>query len=159
MKRRRVEGTCAFLAKAIQQSGAKPAHLISDHGSQFTAGRFQAMLRRRGIRHRFGAVGTHGSISLIERFWRSLKSECLDATCVWLSARIVARKVSCYAEWFNLHRVHQGLRGRTPREVAAKVKRGKPHVIKPGDVLRVSRCDLHDNPKLPVYTLHVKKSA
>ena len=88
-----------------------------------------------------------------------MKTECLDATCVWLSARTVARKVSCYADWFNLNRPHQGLRGRTPHEVSAKTRRPQPLTIGKRDVVKVSRHDLHDDPKLPVYTIRVRKSA
>jgi putative transposase len=150
---------CAFVAKAIKTSGSKPMHMISDRGSQFTASPFRAMLRRRGIRHRFGAVGTHGSIATIERMWRSLKSECLNSTCAWLSARALARKVADYSDWYNAFRPHQGLRGRTPCEVAAKAKRPKPLAIKDGDAVRVSRRHLHGDPKLPIYTIRVKKSA
>jgi len=32
--------------------------------------------KRRGIRPRFAAIGKHGSITVVERFIRSMKSEC-----------------------------------------------------------------------------------
>jgi hypothetical protein len=98
-------------------------------------------------------------LSLIERFWRTLKSECLHSTCIWISARSLARKVADYASWFNASRPHQGLQGRTPRDVSAKAERPKPMTVKFGDVLRVSRRQLHGDPKLPLYTLGLRKSA
>ena len=67
LRRMKLKISRTSIQRIFRRNPRKPAHLISDHGSQFTAGRFQAMLRRRGIRHRFGAVGTHGSISLIEK--------------------------------------------------------------------------------------------
>src|SRR5262245_33472296 len=53
-----------------------PKNLISDRGVQFTWDGFDPGCRSRGIRHRFGAVGKHGSIAIIERLMRTLKSEC-----------------------------------------------------------------------------------
>jgi transposase InsO family protein len=153
------EWMCRFFSKAIGATGAKPDHLISDRGSQFTAHEFQRMLRRRKIRHRFGAVGAHGSCSLIERLMRTLKRELLNATCVWLNTKALQWKLDSYADWFNEARPHQGLRGRTPHEVAARTRRAKPMTISKGDVLRVTRRDLHGEPRLPVYSLRVRKSA
>jgi len=159
----RSEPTAAWMtrlfARAMLRAKAMPRHLITDQGSQFTAAEFQRMLKRRGIRHRFGAVGKKGSIAIIERFWRTLKTECLDATCVRMSERMLAGKLSAYLEWYRLHRPHQGLGGRTPQDVSAKVKRTKPLKINAGDVLRVVRRDLDGDRRLPVYTLRVKKSA
>jgi hypothetical protein len=34
-----------------------------------------AFLASRGTRRRYGAVGRHGSIAIIERLWRSMKQE------------------------------------------------------------------------------------
>ena len=50
-----------------------PAYFISDHGVQFTSDAFERALERKGVKHRFGAVGHSGSIAVIERFWRTVK--------------------------------------------------------------------------------------
>jgi transposase InsO family protein len=63
-----------LLSKAVARSGT-PKHLVSDQGVQFTAPLFRDTLRRLGVRQRFGAVGQHGSIALIERFFRTLKND------------------------------------------------------------------------------------
>ncbi|MCC6740716.1 MAG: transposase family protein, partial [Planctomycetia bacterium] len=47
--------------------GRSPKHSISDQGVQFRSKRFRRHLKRLGTRHRYGAVGRHGSISLLER--------------------------------------------------------------------------------------------
>jgi transposase InsO family protein len=65
----------AFLGRTIQQASATPNYLICDRGSQFDNGGFHAWCRRRGIRPRYGAIGKHGSIAVVERFIRTLK-EC-----------------------------------------------------------------------------------
>jgi transposase InsO family protein len=149
---------CALVSRAIRDANAKPVHLISDHGPQFTSLEFKRLLRRRGIKHRYGAVGRHGSIAIIERFWRTLKRETLDATSSWLTVGALAEQVARFSDWFNRIRPHQGLQGRTPVDVT-KAKRLKPMAITRTDVLFVSRRDLHDDPKLPVYSLRVRKAA
>jgi putative transposase len=148
---------CALVSRAIREADANPTHLISDHGSQFTSIEFKRLLRRRGVRHRYGAVGRSGSIALIERWWRTLKREALDATSSWLTVEALAQRVARYAEWFNSARPHQGLQGRAPADVRNR-KRSKPMAITKRDVLVVSRRDLHDDPKLPVYSLRVRRA-
>jgi transposase InsO family protein len=153
------ESICSLLSRAIRDATTKPVHLISDHGPQFTSLAFKRLLRRRGIRHRYGAIGKSGSIALIERFWRSLKREALEATSSWLTPRALAGKVSRYAAWFSEFRPHQGLQGRTPLDVSTEErKRAKPTAIVKGDVLLVTRRDLHDDPRLPVYSLRVRRA-
>jgi transposase InsO family protein len=152
------ESICSLLSRAIRDAKAKPVHLVSDHGSQFTALEFRRLLRRRGVRHRYGAIGRHGSIAIIERFWRTLKREALDATSSWLTARALAEKVACFADWFNRARPHQGLRGRTPRDVSTGRTVDPRLPIGKDDVLAVTRLDLHDDPKLPAYSLRVRRA-
>jgi transposase InsO family protein len=111
-----------LVSRAIRDANAKPVHLISDHGPQFTSLGFKRLLRRRGIKHRYGAVGRHGSIAIIERFWRTLKRETLDATSSWLTVGALAEQVARFSDWFNRIRPHQGLQGCTPVDVT-KAKR------------------------------------
>ncbi len=63
----------AFLAGMIRAAGQVPRHLITDRGREFTARSFRRGCRRAGIRQRFGAIGKHGSIALVERCIRTLK--------------------------------------------------------------------------------------
>jgi len=63
----------AFLGRTIHQACASPKYLICDKGSQFWCAGFKAWCRRHGIRPRFGAVGKHGSIAVIERAILSMK--------------------------------------------------------------------------------------
>ena len=65
----------AFLTAMIRAAGQAPRHLITDRRREFTARSFRRGCRRAGIRHRFGAIGKHGSIALIERCIRTLKDE------------------------------------------------------------------------------------
>ena len=66
---------CEFLDRAVERTGKKPKHIITDRGSQFDCDTFRAWCRERGVRPRYGAVGKQGSIAVIERFLLALKIE------------------------------------------------------------------------------------
>ncbi len=75
------------------------------------------LIRSHGIRPRFGAVGQHGSIAVIERFFRSFKPECTRRILVPFRLDTMRHESACYATWYNEYRPHQGLGGSTPLEV------------------------------------------
>jgi len=54
---------------------------------------------------------------VIERFFRSTKEEFLRCVLIPLHLADARRHVSFYVSWFNQHRPHQGLAGRTPDEI------------------------------------------
>jgi transposase InsO family protein len=66
----------SFLESAIVNASATPKYMISDKGKQFCCDAFKAWCDGHGITPRFGAVGRHGSIALVERFMLTLKNEC-----------------------------------------------------------------------------------
>jgi len=95
-----------------------PAHLITDHGVQFTAGAFGVWCRRRGIQQRFGAIGKYGSIAVIERFIKSMKNECTRLLPIVPSARdAFGGELAHYVAWFNAERPHSRFGARTPDEM------------------------------------------
>ena len=104
------------VAEAVRRFGA-PTWMVTDCGTQFTAGIFTRALRRLGIGHRYGAVGRKGSISIIERFWRTMKAEHAHGLILFRPLRAIRARLEAYAAWFNEHRPHQGLAQRTPDEV------------------------------------------
>ena len=67
---------CAFLNRAIKNAGSRPKHMITDQGGEFICPHYTTWCRWRRIRPRFGAVGKHGSIAIVERSIRSMKGEC-----------------------------------------------------------------------------------
>ena len=64
----------AELVDVAASRHGKPKRVLSDQGPQFTAESFERTLRRLGARERWGAIGSSGSIAIIERFWKTLKS-------------------------------------------------------------------------------------
>jgi len=83
----------------------------------FTSDGFRGWCRRREIRLRYGAVGEHGSIAIVERFIRSMKHECTRRLVVPLRRERTRREIAFYVERHNAHRPHSALAVRTPDEV------------------------------------------
>jgi len=62
----------AFLKRASRNSRSRPKAIVTDKGVEFTSQSFKRLCRSLGSHQRFGAVGKHGSIAVIERFIRSM---------------------------------------------------------------------------------------
>ncbi len=105
------------LKRAIQTAGATPKYIICDKGQQFWCSVFKDWCDGNGIKPRFGAVGQHGSIALIERFILSLKNECTRIILVPLRSDGFDVELTSFANWYNLSRPHSSLSGKTPHEV------------------------------------------
>jgi transposase InsO family protein len=106
-----------FLARAIHRAGTAPRHLISDKGKQFwPCAAYRSWCRRRGIRPRFGAVGQHGSIAVVERYILTMKQLLGGLTIVPLRRVSMGRELAAVFDWYNEHRPHMTLAGKTPNE-------------------------------------------
>jgi putative transposase len=105
------------LVSEVVGTHGPPRYLITDRGTQFTAGLFKRSLRRHGIRHRYGAVGRWQHVAIIDRFFGSLKREYASRWLLLLPLKYINAGLNRYAAWFSRHRPHQGLQGRTPEEV------------------------------------------
>ena len=106
-----------FLGGAMHQAQATPKYLICDKGSQFWCPGFKDWCQRKGIRPRFGAVGQHGSIAVVERFIQTMKIECTRKLPASLRAQTFRQELLWFGVWYNQHRPHTTLTGRTPDEV------------------------------------------
>ena len=111
----------SFLGRALRAAGTTPRYLISDKGCQFwpTAG-YRLWCRRRGIRPRFGAVGQRGSIAVIERLIRTMKHDLLRGMPIPLRQVMLDQELRLRLGWYNEHRPHASLGGRTPKEVYSR---------------------------------------
>jgi len=107
----------AFLGRAIAKARAKPKYIVCDKGAQFWNPGFKQWCKRKNIRPRFGAIGQHGSIAIIERFIRSMKYEYLRHILVPMHVVRMRQETACYIGWYNQHRPHQSLDGATPLEI------------------------------------------
>ena len=111
------EEVARVLDAARRASGVTPKYIVSDQGVQFRD-HYKRWCETRGVLPRFGAIGEHGSIAVLERFFRSLKTEMLrKLPWVPLAMNKLAAEVTAYVGWYHEHRPHQGLGGVTPLEL------------------------------------------
>jgi hypothetical protein len=108
-----------------------PRHSVSDQGAQLRSEPFRKALARLGIKHRYGAIGRTGSIALIERFSRTVKT---IARLHWrppLLRRDLERRLATAFLYYVWFRPHQGLAGATPGEIYFGPKANRPGIPLP----------------------------
>lgn len=112
---------CCLMEQAVENAGRAPKYIVSDKGAQFFGQDgltdYQSWCKEHGVKTRFGAVGKHGSVAVIERFFLSLKSEYLWKIVPWRDAQRFRAQLASYVTWYNEHRPHSSLRGCTPKEL------------------------------------------
>ena len=155
------------LDTAIAIAGKAPKYIVSDQGSQFRDD-YELWCQATGIKSRFGAIGQHGSIAIVERFILSLKNECTRTMLVPLSLAPFQNELLRYVTWFNEHRPHQSLAGRTPNEIydgtrlardasrfetRTEPRKGKNHAVERVTKLRLVVSQLDGRPYLPIVKL------
>ncbi len=96
----------AFLGRVMHANNSWPKHLISDRGSPFDCEGFRKWCQKKGIQPRYGAVGRHGSIAVIERLILTLKQNIAWLPLVPLRRQAFFRELACVAYWYNLDRPH-----------------------------------------------------
>jgi transposase InsO family protein len=95
----------------------RPKHLIVDQGPEFDCHHFKNIwCKVLNILPRFGAVGKHGSIAVVERFHRTIK-EILRQITIPEDQPQFERELRLIVDWYNEQRPHDTLGGGTPNEV------------------------------------------
>ena len=145
----------SFLGRAIHAAGQPPKYIISDKGPQFWCKAFKRWCRRRKIQPRFGAIGKYGSIAIVERMIRSLKSECTRRILIPLRQANLRFELGLYFSWYNEIRPHQGLSGRTPAELYSGTSHAPPklNIRDPNLRLILDVACLRERPHLPIVSL------
>jgi transposase InsO family protein len=166
-----------FLGQSIARTGRNPKYIISDKGPQFWNDDFKGWCRRKHISPRFGAVGQHGSIAIVERFILTLKDSHTRLMLISSGKDVFRRELGLFVCWYNKHRPHTALFGKTPHEAyyrlvgANKILRFEPRsrwparsccaapqaVIrgKPGTRLLLHVSNLAGRNRLPIVKLRV----
>jgi len=98
--------------KAISKQGV-PRYLSSDNDPLFRYHRWQANLRILGVEEIKSIPYTPTSHPFIERLIGTIHREYLERLFFW-NVRELERKLNALARYYNEHRVHQSLKGKTP---------------------------------------------
>ena len=113
---------CGMLDRAVEQVGRAPKYTVTDQGPQFWS-EYRGWCERHGVKPRYGAVGEHGSLAVIERFFLTLKTEAMRVLMVPFSLAAMRAELVAFVEWHDAHRPHQSFGGRTPAEVYEGLER------------------------------------
>ncbi len=117
-KRVDCRAVCAFFGQTVRRTKTVPKYIVCDRDSIFDCDAFRRWVKRQGIRPpRYGAVGKHGSIAVVERFILTMKNECTRRILVPQRREEFRCQLVCFTNWYNVSRPHMTLDGRTPNEV------------------------------------------
>src|SRR5262245_54621271 len=96
-----------------------PRHLSSDHDPLFRFDRWLANLRILEVKEIKSIPFVPVSHPFVERLIGTIRREFLDHVLIW-NAVDLGRKLEELRNYYNEHRVHQSLSGRTPGEMSGK---------------------------------------
>jgi len=104
----------ALVNRQKYERGEMIAH--SDNGSQYTSYEYTKRLVDAGITPSRGRTGTALDNAMAESVISTIKTE-LSKRKVWRTRLQLELALVVYIGWYNTHRLHRSLEGRTPHEV------------------------------------------
>ena len=148
----------SIVRSAIKSFG-QPRFIITDHGGQF-AESFTAKLKHRDITVVKGKVRQPSFNGKVERLFRTLR--------LWLRVAVLPvgisslqRRLDRYRTWYNEHRPHAALDGRTPEEVWDGVDMPEAIPIRATDpdqiIMNVERRSYCGDRSLPIIMIRVER--
>ena len=117
-------GLCRMFSHAIQ-GPLSPTRLSADHDPLYRFHQWQANLRVLGVSAVQSVPYVPVSHPFVERLIGTLRRECLDRMLFW-SASDLEHKLAEFQDFYNVHRTHAALEGRTPvptRRAVARLDR------------------------------------
>lgn len=127
---------CRTFNRAIAGQGL-PRRLSLDHDPLFGFARWQASLRILEVEPTQTVPYVPRSHPFVERLIGTIRREFLNRCFFW-NAHDLERKLETFRRYFNQARVHQGLKGKTPGEIAGAQA---PRPASLGDYTRQSHCN------------------
>jgi transposase InsO family protein len=109
-------GLCRMFNRATRGQ-TPPTHLSADHDPLYRFHQWQANLRILDVTEIKTMPYVPLSHPFVERLIGTIRRECLDRTLFWTSADLETKLVD-FQRYFNRHRTHAGLDGRTPEPIA-----------------------------------------
>ncbi len=108
-------GCIECLDQALTHHGT-PQLLNSDQGCQYTSHAWENKLQQHDITISMDAKGRWADNIYVERFWRTLKYECIFALGIETVAQLHL-EVEKYVNYYNTRRLHSALGYKTPASV------------------------------------------
>ena len=102
--------------KASVARHGTPGIINSDQGSQFTSNEYKDLLKGLHIRHSMDGKSRWADNIMIERWFRSLKTELIYIN-EFTSPRMLRTEIGKYIEDYNANRLHEALDYQTPDSV------------------------------------------
>ncbi len=106
---------CRMFSQAVSRRGA-PRYLSSDNDPFFTFQRWRANLRILGIEEIKSMPYVPISHPFVERLIGTIRREYLDHVLFWTTTNL-ERKLNTFKDYYNGHRAHASLEGKTPYQV------------------------------------------
>ena len=101
------EAVRTFLGRTIAKAGKAPRYVVCDRGRQFDCEGFRQWCRRKGIKPpRYGAMGKHGSIAVVERCILTMKTLLACLLLVPYRRERFRRELDAIVQWYNEYRPH-----------------------------------------------------
>ncbi len=105
-------GLCRMFNRATRSQGS-PKYLSSDHDRLYQFHQWQANLRVLDVEEIKTVPYAPLSHPFVERLIGTIRRECLDRTLFWTAADLELKLLE-FRHYYNGHRAHAGLKGRTP---------------------------------------------
>ena len=112
---------CRMFHRAIREHGSMPKYLSSDHDPLYQFHQWQANLRIMEMTEIKTVPCVPLSHPFVERLIGTIRRECLDRTLFWTTADLESKLLD-FKHFYNRHRTHAGLDGRTPEPSIAGVR-------------------------------------
>ena len=91
-----------FLGRTIAKAGRATKYIVCDRGKQFDCDAFRKWCKRKGVkRPRYGAIGKHGSIAVVERAILTIKCLLSQLLLVPYRREAFLRELKYAADWYN----------------------------------------------------------
>ena len=147
------------LVRSASKSFRQPRFIITDDGGQFM-GTFMVKLEQIGITVVQGKVRQPSFNGKVERFFRTLRSW-LRIAVLPISVLLLQRRLDRYKSWYNEHRPHASICGRTPNEAWEGIELAVSIPIRAADpdeiVVCVDRHSYRDDPTFPIVKIRVDR--
>lgn len=103
------------IQKALEKFPGFSPKIISDNGSQYISKDFKAFLKEAGLQHIKTSIAYPQSNGKIERFHRSINSECLNNHSL-IDLEDARKQIDLYIKYYNTKRLHSSLFYITPED-------------------------------------------